>query len=39
MVIFKGEETLLKNAEDTSLKEMLVHAVTSSKGQEGGESV
>ena len=29
MVVYKGRITLAKNAADTSLKEMLVHAITS----------
>lgn len=29
MVVYKGRTTLAKNAADTSLKEMLVHAITS----------
>lgn len=39
MVIYQGKETLLKDADDTSLKEMLVHAVTKNNGQKGGEAV
>ena len=34
MVIYKGETTMEKNAADTSLKEMLVHAITSGNEEE-----